>query len=74
MCDPECPNEAITFAAEIYEIDPALCTECVGFYERPTCMDVCPIKNCIIIDPDHIETQQQLLDKFAEIYTNDNES
>ena len=68
MCDPECPNEAITFGAEIYEINPDLCTECVGFYEQPTCMDVCPIKNCIIIDPEHQETDEQLLDKFAMIY------
>ena len=67
MCDPECPNEAITFGAEIYEIDPALCTECVGHYEKPTCIAVCPI-NCIIVHPDHVETQEQLLDKFARMH------
>tara|TARA_R110001583_G_scaffold28426_4_gene100914 strand:- start:11365 stop:11610 length:246 start_codon:yes stop_codon:yes gene_type:complete len=67
MCDPECPNEAITFGAEIYEIDAALCTECVGFYEKPTCIAVCPI-NCIIVDPEHIESEEQLLDKFAHLY------
>jgi len=64
MCDPECPNEAITFGAEIYEINPDLCTECVGFYEKATCVAVCPI-NCIIVDPEHVETQEELLDKFA---------
>jgi len=69
MCDPECPNEAITFGAEIYEIDPDLCTECVGFYEKATCVAVCPI-NCIIIDPNHKESQQQLLDKFAQLHVN----
>ncbi len=26
MCDPECPNQAITLGEKIYEIDPALCT------------------------------------------------
>lgn len=67
MCDPECPNEAITFGAEIYEIDASLCTECVGFYDKPTCIEVCPI-NCIIIDPDHIESEEQLLDKFAQLH------
>lgn len=67
MCDPECPNEAITFGAEIYEINSDLCTECVGFYEKPTCMDVCPI-NCIIVDPEHVESEEQLLAKFAEIH------
>jgi len=68
MCDPECPNEAITLGAEIYEISSDLCTECVGFYEKPTCMAVCPIK-CIIIDPANIESEQQLLDKFAALYS-----
>ena len=70
MCEPECPNEAITFGLEIYEINSDLCTECVGHYEEPTCMKVCPINNCIIIDPDNIETEAQLLDKFAVIYSN----
>ncbi|MCC4800435.1 ferredoxin [Enterovibrio norvegicus] len=65
MCDPECPNEAITFGAEIYEIDPDKCTECVGHYEKPTCQSVCPITNCIIIDPEHRETNDELLEKFV---------
>ncbi len=69
MCEPECPNDAISFAAEIYEIDPDLCTECIGFYEEPTCMKVCPINNCIIVDPEHVETEEQLLTKFAEIHS-----
>ena len=69
MCEPECPNEAITFGDEIYVINSDLCTECVGHYEEPTCMKVCPINNCIIIDPDNIETEEQLLDKFAAIYS-----
>lgn len=68
MCDPECPNEAIFFGAEIYEINSDLCTECIGFYEKPTCMAVCPI-NCIIIDPANIESEEQLIDKFAELYS-----
>ena len=68
MCEPECPNQAITFGAEVYEINPDLCTECVGFYERPTCIDVCPI-NCIIVDPEHTEDEAQLLAKFADIYS-----
>ncbi|CZF85946.1 ferredoxin [Grimontia indica] len=67
MCDPECPNEAITFGAEIYEIDPDKCTECVGHYEKPTCQSVCPITNCIIIDPEHKETNDELLEKFVKL-------
>lgn len=67
MCEPECPNDAITFGAEIYEIKPDLCTECIGFYDKPTCISVCPI-NCIIIDPEHIESEQELLLKFAKTH------
>ncbi len=47
MCEPECPNEAISMGAEIYQIDPMRCTECVGHYETPTCQLVCPIDNTI---------------------------
>lgn len=53
---------------EIYQIDPALCTECIGHYETPTCMKVCPIMNTIIKDPDHIETEEGLWDKFVLIH------
>jgi ferredoxin len=67
MCDAECPNEAITFGTEIYEINVDLCTECMGHYEKPTCVTVCPI-NCIIVDPNHIESDVQLLDKFARLH------
>ncbi len=48
---------------EIYEIDPARCTECVGHYDKPTCVSVCPI-DCIDPDPNHKETTDQLAEKF----------
>ena len=32
VCEPECPNEAISEGEDYYEIDPDLCTECVGFH------------------------------------------
>lgn len=66
MCEPECPNQAITMGEEIYEIDPDRCTECVGHYDKPTCVSVCPI-DCIDPDPNHIESQDELLVKFAEL-------
>ena len=64
MCDPECPNQAISLGAAIYEIDPELCTECVGHYENPTCVSVCPI-NCIIPDPERVESVDELAEKFV---------
>ncbi len=51
-----------------YEIDSTLCTECVGHYDKPTCQSVCPITNTIITDPQHIETEEQLWDKFVAIH------
>lgn len=67
MCDPECPNDAISMGEAIYEIDPNRCTECKGHYEKPTCLSVCPINNCIIPDPAHIETEEALLEKFVQL-------
>jgi ferredoxin len=33
VCEPECPNEAISQGIEFYEIDPMKCTECVGHFD-----------------------------------------
>lgn len=63
MCLAECPNRAISEGDKIYEIDTERCTECVGFYERQTCVDVCPIA-CIVPDPKHQESHEQLLNRF----------
>ena len=43
VCEPECPNQAIFLGPEIYEIDPDKCTECVGHFEEPQCVQVCPV-------------------------------
>jgi ferredoxin len=63
VCAPECPNEAITQGDEIYVIDPKLCTECVGHHETSQCVEVCPV-DCIIPDPNHEETKEQLQAKY----------
>ncbi|MEK6736430.1 MAG: YfhL family 4Fe-4S dicluster ferredoxin [Pseudomonadota bacterium] len=63
VCEPECPNGAISQGEEIYKINPDLCTECVGHYNEPQCIEVCPV-DCIIIDPDVIETREQLQAKY----------
>lgn len=66
VCEPVCPNEAISQGEEIYEINPDLCTECVGHFDTPQCQQVCPI-SCIPLDPDRRETQEQLMDKYLRI-------
>ncbi len=66
-CKPVCPNEAISAAAPIYVIDPAKCTECVGAHDQPQCVDVCPA-DCIIPDPAHAETPEQLQAKYNALH------
>lgn len=63
VCEPVCPNGAIYMGESIYEIDPACCTECVGHFDEPQCQQICPV-DCIPLDPDHQESQEQLLAKF----------
>lgn len=46
MCVPECPNTAIYRGENHYQVDADLCTECVGFYDKPACIEVCPL-DCI---------------------------
>lgn len=66
ICEPECPNDAIYMGPSIYEIDPNKCTECVGHFDTPQCQEVCPVE-CIIVDPNHTEDKQQLLEKYQHL-------
>ncbi len=66
VCEPECPNEAISMGAEIYWINPAKCTECVGHFDQPQCREVCPV-DCIPLDPEHEETREQLMQKYESL-------
>ena len=66
-CEPECPNEAITQADEIYIIDPLLCTECVGFHDYEACAAVCPV-DCCVTDPNNVEDEAALIGRAREIH------
>ncbi len=66
VCEPECPNAAISHGSEIYVIDPRRCTECVGHFDTPQCVAICPVE-CIITDPNHSETRDQLLRKYQHL-------
>lgn len=66
VCEPACPNLAIYMGSEIYEINPSLCTECVGHFDEPQCVLLCPVA-CIPIDPQHIETQDALNAKYQRL-------
>lgn len=66
VCEPECPNGAISAGEEIYVIDPKKCTECVGHFDEPQCQKVCPV-DCIPLDPERTETEEQLLQKYRQL-------
>ena len=66
VCEPACPNEAISMGPSIYVIDPAKCTECVGHHDEPQCVALCPV-SCIPVDPAHIETRAQLWAKYRRL-------
>lgn len=66
VCEPECPNEAITMGSEIYEINPDLCTECIGHFDTPQCVEVCPVE-CIPKDPNRVESGESLLEKYLKL-------
>ena len=57
VCEPECPNEAISAGEESYVIDSTKCTECVGHFDKSQCVQVCPA-DCIVPDPGNPETKQ----------------
>jgi ferredoxin len=63
VCEPECPNQAISMGPEFYVIDPDRCTECVGHFDTPQCVQVCPVA-CIPRNPERPDTQQSLWARF----------
>jgi ferredoxin len=63
VCEPECPNGAISMGPEIYVIDWRRCTECVGHFDAPQCREVCPV-DCIPLDAEHVESREQLVEKY----------
>ena len=66
VCEPECPNGAISQGDEVYVIDPALCTECVGHYETSQCVEVCPV-DCILGNPEVVESRDELMAKYHDL-------
>jgi ferredoxin len=66
VCEPECPNDAISMGPEFYVIDAGRCTECVGHFDEPQCVQVCPVA-CIPVNPTHIESKDSLWAKFQRL-------
>lgn len=53
---------------EIYEINPDLCTECVGHFDEPQCQVICPV-DCIEVHTDHQESDDELMAKYMRLTT-----
>jgi len=67
VCEPECPNHAISEGSEIFQIDPALCSECVGFHDSEQCAAVCPV-DCCVPDPNNPELEALLFERAKSLH------
>ena len=67
VCEQECPNAAISEGAGVYQIDPTLCTECVGFHDVEQCAAVCPV-DCCVPDPNNVEDEATLFQRAQKIH------
>ena len=63
VCEPQCPNTAISMGSDHYIIDPSRCTECVGHFDEPQCQVFCPVE-CIEVHPGHVESEDELRAKY----------
>lgn len=66
VCEPVCPNNAIYQGEFIFEINPSLCTECIGHFSEPQCVSVCPV-DCIPVNPNYIEKPEELMEKYKKL-------
>lgn len=49
-CQVECPNKAVVELESAFSILADKCTECVGYFDEPQCVAVCPADGSILID------------------------
>lgn len=66
VCEPECPNDAIYMGEQFYEIAPHKCTECVGHFDEPQCVQICPVA-CIPVNPEYVESHEVLFRKYEQL-------
>ena len=72
VCEPECPNQAISMGTDFYVINPNRCTECVGHFDEPQCRQVCPV-DCIPLNPDILDTPETLRARFEQLQSGQTE-
>ena len=49
-CEPECPNVAIREKNGTFVIKAEKCTECLGHFDEPQCVALCPVDDTCVID------------------------
>lgn len=49
---------------EFYFIVPDKCTECEGFHDEEQCIAFCPVPDCIIPDPEHEDSEDELMERY----------
>ena len=67
LCEPACPNEAISAGENLFVIDAERCTECVGFHDEEQCAVVCPVE-CCIPDLEREEAEDTLFERAKKLH------
>ncbi len=67
-CEPDCPNTAIAQGSSVYVVDAEKCTECVGAHDTPKCVELCPVDGCIVTDPAHQESREEMQARYERLH------
>ena len=67
-CEPDCPNTAISQGDSTYVVAADKCTECVGAFDAPKCVEVCPVEGCITVDASLNESHDVLQARYASLH------
>ena len=67
VCLPECPNEAIVDDDGFFRFRGGRCTECIGFFDAPRCRELCPVSECIVLNPHRPESREMLMEKHRRL-------
>ena len=67
-CEPDCPNTAISAGDSTFVVAQDKCTECVGAFDAPKCVEVCPVEGCITVDATLNEPREVLQARYAALH------
>jgi len=67
-CEPDCPNTAISAGDSTFVVAAEKCTECVGAFDAPKCVEVCPVEGCITVDAALNESKEVLQARYASLH------